>query len=78
MIAPATATRYSLRRSIEQGLRDSRHGVVILSHAFFAKKWPQDELAALNALRKKILLIWHELTVEALTDYAPLTLDIRV
>ncbi len=67
----------SLRRSIEQGLRISRHGVVILSHAFFAKNWPQQELAALTALQKKILPIWHELTVEEVKQYSPLLADVR-
>jgi hypothetical protein len=37
----------SLRRSIDQGLAQSRFGVVILSPNFFAKEWPQKELDAL-------------------------------
>ena len=30
----------SLRRSIDQGLAQSRYGIVILSRRFFAKEWP--------------------------------------
>jgi hypothetical protein len=67
----------SLRRRIEEGLRISRYGLVILSHAFFAKNWPQQELAALTALQKKILPIWHELTVEQVKAYSPLLADVR-
>ena len=36
-----------LRRSIDRGLSQSRYGVVILSHHFFAKHWPQVELDGL-------------------------------
>jgi TIR domain len=67
----------SLRRKIEEGLRISRHGLVILSHAFFEKNWPQQELAALTALQKKILPVWHELSVEQIKAYSPLLADVR-
>jgi len=30
----------SLRRSIDNGLRNSRYGIVVLSEAFFSKEWP--------------------------------------
>jgi len=39
-----------LRAKIEDGLRRSRFGAVILSHSFFAKRWPQLELDGLFAL----------------------------
>jgi hypothetical protein len=39
----------SLRKKIEQGLRDSRHGLIIMSTNFFKKEWPQKELDALFA-----------------------------
>ena len=67
----------SIRRSIEAGLRDSRHGLVILSHAFFAKNWPQRELDALTALQKKILPIWHGLSADEVKVYSPLLADVR-
>jgi hypothetical protein len=34
----------SLRRKIDEGLRNSAYGVVILSPSFFLKQWPQWEL----------------------------------
>src|SRR5207244_1479019 len=33
----------SLRRKIDQGLAQSRHGLVIMSKNFFSKPWPQKE-----------------------------------
>jgi len=39
----------SLRRRIDEGLAKSRYGIVILSHAFFAKNWPQAELDGLTS-----------------------------
>ena len=57
----------NLRRSIEQGLVQSRFGVVILSPNFFAKKWTNLELDGLVALErdneKRILPVWHNVTV---------------
>ena len=40
----------SLRKNIEEGLSTSQHGLVILSHNFFRKEWPQKELNGLFAL----------------------------
>lgn len=39
----------SLRQAIDRGLSKSRHGVIILSQAFFAKRWIQWELNGLAA-----------------------------
>ena len=39
----------NLRRKIDEGLANSRYGVVVLSPHFFAKAWPQVELDALFA-----------------------------
>lgn len=70
----------SLRASIDRGLATSRFGVVILSHRFFAKEWPQKELNGLFALmqpgEKKLLPIWHEITGEELAKYSPMVADI--
>jgi hypothetical protein len=57
----------SLLEKIDQGLGQSHYGVVILSHAFFNKRWTKrelDGLAALEANRKSqkvILPVWHNL-----------------
>ena len=64
----------NLRRSIEQGLADSRFGIVILSPSFFAKKWPQLELDGLFALerpdQKKILPVWHNVTASDVEHFS--------
>ena len=39
----------SLRRSIEQGLADSRFGLVVVSPSFAGKPWTERELSALYA-----------------------------
>ena len=39
----------SLHQAIDRGLRESCFGIVVLSEAFFAKKWPQAELDGLFA-----------------------------
>ena len=64
----------SLRRKIDQGLARSRFGLVILSHPFFAKNWPQYELDGLVALemagRQRILPVWHEITKDEVLGYS--------
>lgn len=37
----------SLREAIDRGLSHTRFGIVVLSPAFFAKKWPRLELDGL-------------------------------
>lgn len=59
----AIAVGDSLRESIDAGLLRSRFGVVVLSHAFFGKRWPNYELNGLVARemkgRKVILPVLH-------------------
>ena len=56
----------SLRRSIDNGLKNSSYGIVVLSEAFFSKEWPQRELDGLFAREvngeKVILPIWHKIS----------------
>jgi hypothetical protein len=42
----------SLREKIDEGLAQSRFGIVILSKHFLAKEWPQRELNGLVALEE--------------------------
>lgn len=70
----------SLTGRIDQALARSRFGVVILSHPFFAKQWPQRELAGLTAReteagRKVILPVWHGLNKADLLRYSPTLAD---
>jgi hypothetical protein len=67
----------SLREKIDNGLANSRYGVVILSKAFFSKKWPKEELDALvtrqnNEGKKVILPIWHEVEAEEVGGFSPI------
>jgi len=71
----------TLRRSIDIGLSKSRYGAVVLSHAFFAKEWPQRELDGLVAREmiggeRVILPIWHEISKEEICDYSPTLADL--
>lgn len=65
-----------LRRRINEGLKRSRFGIVVLSHNFFSKNWPQDELDGLSALEAngedRILPIWLGVTKNDVLSYSPL------
>jgi hypothetical protein len=69
----------SLRRKIDQGLIQSRFGIVILSPAFFEKNWPQYELDGLVAKEivggKVVLPIWHKISKDEVMQYSPSLAD---
>ena len=69
----------SLRQRIDQGLLQSRFGIVIISRHFIAKKWPQRELDGLvnleNEGQSRILPIWHEISKDEVTQYSPTLAD---
>jgi TIR domain len=70
----------SLRRAIDQGLSNSRFGVVVLSPNFFAKEWPQRELDGLTAREtvggeRVILPVWHEVDARAVATFSPALAD---
>jgi len=69
----------SLRRKIDNGLAKSRFGVVVLSHAFFAKNWSQYELDGLVTREmtgeQVILPLWHGLTKREVIGYSPSLAD---
>lgn len=68
----------SLRQAIDDGLRRSRFGVVILSRAFFGKHWPRAELDALANRELSgdgqivVLPIWLDVSQEEVAAYSPL------
>jgi hypothetical protein len=70
---------HSLRRKIDEGIRSSRFGVVVLSEAFFAKGWTNHELDGLVtrtvAGEQSILPIWHDLTASEVMAYSPSLAD---
>ena len=67
----------SLRESIDNGLRNSNYGVVILSKNFFSKNWTKMELDGLVSLSVKnetrILPIWHEVNFMDVLNFSPIT-----
>lgn len=69
----------SLRRKIDMGLAQSRFGIVVLSHAFFEKNWPQYELDGLvtreMAGEQVILPLWHKITKEEIISHSPSLAD---
>lgn len=65
----------SIRRAIDRGLRQSRFGIVVLSRAFFQKKWPQYELDGLLEKEmvdrdKVILPVWHGIDHSFVMSYS--------
>jgi len=69
----------SLRRKIDAGLAKSRFGVVVLSHPFFAKNWPQYELDGLvtrEMTGEQVLLpLWHQITKSEVIAQSPSLAD---
>jgi hypothetical protein len=69
----------SLRRKIDQGIRSSRFGIVVLSRPFFAKGWTNHELDGLVtrtvAGEQTLLPIWHSLTAAEVRAYSPSLAD---
>lgn len=65
----------SLSGSIDRGLADSRHGVVILSPSFLDKSWPEYEFRSLVALesirQRRIIPVWYNVTRDDILEYSP-------
>lgn len=66
----------SLRRKIDEGVATCRYGLVVLSPAFFAKRWTQYELDGLAGRElatgsKVILPIWHGVRQDDVARYSP-------
>lgn len=70
----------SLKQSIEEGLIDSRYGIVVLSRNFFEKEWPKIELNTLVQLasmgESRILPIWYNITKDEISKFSPMLLDV--
>lgn len=66
----------SLRQKIDNGLLKSRYGLVVLSPAFFKKRWTQRELDGLTEKemrngKKVILPIWHKVNHDDVYKFSP-------
>lgn len=70
----------SLFGKINQGLTESKYGIVIFSEAFFGKKWPKRELEGLVALEddgeKKILPVWFDVDRDDILKHYPTLADL--
>lgn len=69
----------SLRQSIDEGLANSRYGIVVLSEIYFKKFWTGKELNGLFAKqedgKKVILPIWHNVSKDVVKKYSPILAD---
>lgn len=65
----------SLRSKIDNGLRKSKFGIVIISKAYISKGWTQYELDGLFQREmtdgKTILPIWHNITKQEVQNFSP-------
>lgn len=70
---------HSLRRKIDEGIRSSRYGVVVLSQSFFSKGGTNHELDSLVtktvAGEQTLLPIWHEISGDQVRSYSPSLAD---
>jgi len=70
---------HSLRRKIDDGIRSSRFGVVVLSEEFFHKGWTNHELDGLVtrtvAGEQSLLPIWHDLSADQVRAFSPSLAD---
>lgn len=65
----------SLRSKIDNGLRKSKYGIVILSNHYIKKGWTQYELDGLFQIEmtggKTIPPIWHNISKKEVQDFSP-------
>ena len=69
----------SLRRKIDEGLANSRVGLVVLSPAFLGKGWTNHELDGIvtrSVSGEQVLLpIWHKISKQEVISYSPSLAD---
>ena len=69
----------SLRRKIDQGLANSRVGLVVLSRSFIGKGWTNYELDGIvtrSVSGEQVLLpIWHDISKQEVIAFSPSLAD---
>lgn len=64
----------SLRSKIDNGLKNSKFGIVVISPAFISKGWTQYELDGLFQIEmtngKTVLPIWHKITKNEVQEFS--------
>lgn len=70
---------YSIRKSIDKGLANSKYGLVVLSKVYMTKYWTEKELNGLFAKNENdsILPIWHKITKNEIQEFSPMLADIK-
>lgn len=70
---------FSIRREIDQGLKNSKYAIVVLSEAYFKKEWTKKELDYLFTRdsdgTRRIFPVLHKIDVETVREKAPLLAD---
>lgn len=71
----------SLREKIDEGLAEADFGIVIVSPAFFTKRWTKRELNGLVAremagTRSIVLPVWHEIDHDQVVRHSPPLADV--
>ena len=65
----------SLRKKIDEGLKNSRYGTIIISESFIKKDWTGYELDSMVAREmnghKMILPIWHKVSKDDVINFSP-------
>ncbi|MBN8459445.1 MAG: toll/interleukin-1 receptor domain-containing protein [Verrucomicrobia bacterium] len=69
----------SLRESIDRGVGNSRYGLVVLSEAFFKRRWTAYELSSFNAIEmgseNMVLPLWHKVSKDEVLSFSPALAD---
>ena len=69
----------SIREKIDEGLANSRFGIVILSESYFKKVWTKKELDGLLSIEEygdvAIFPVWHQIDKSMVARYSPLLAD---
>ena len=69
----------SLRRKIDQGLANSRFGIVVISSFFVKKGWTNYELDGLMTKaisgQQVLLPIWHNISKQEVINFSPSLAD---
>lgn len=65
----------SIRKKIDEGLKNSKFGIVVISPSFLQKFWTNHELDGLFNLeetgKSRILPIWHKISKSEVMEYSP-------
>ena len=71
----------SLSRSIDEGIKNSRYGLIVISKNFLVKQWPDYEYRSLLSRqvneRSLILPLWYGVSKNDIMQYSPFLADLK-